>query len=90
MPKRLIKSCRNKDRTSVMINQAQNVAPIGCPDLPASGFVRLSQITGLSGPIPVSRSTLYAWIQAGLFPSPVHLGPGRIAGFRVEDGGGLY
>ncbi|WP_267427852.1 AlpA family phage regulatory protein [Methylobacterium sp. GC_Met_2] len=68
-----------------MSAQAQNITPTGHPGLPASGFVRLSQIIGQGGPIPVSRSTLYAWIQAGLFPSPVRLGPGRIAGFRVED-----
>ena len=52
--------------------------------LPDSGFVRLGQIVGPGKPIPVSRSTIYAWIQAGLFPAPVRL-PGRVAGFRVED-----
>lgn len=52
--------------------------------LPASGFVRLNQIIGSGNPIPVSRSTLYAWIKDGHFPAPVPIGPGRIKGFRVE------
>ncbi|MCC0806147.1 AlpA family phage regulatory protein [Methylobacterium sp. W2] len=53
--------------------------------LPLSGFVRLSQILAPSGPVPACRSTIYAWIQAGAFPAPHRVGPGRIAGFRVED-----
>lgn len=53
--------------------------------LPETGFVRLRHLIGPNGPVPVSRATIYAWIQAGLFPPPVRLGPGRVAGFRVED-----
>jgi predicted DNA-binding transcriptional regulator AlpA len=52
--------------------------------LPATGFVRLSQIIGPSGPIPVARSTWWAGVRSGRFPKPVKLGP-RITAWRVED-----
>lgn len=54
-------------------------------DLPTSGYVRMRALIAPYGPIPACRSTLYAWIQAGIFPAPVAIGPGRIKGFRVED-----
>ena len=54
------------------------------PGLPATGFVRLPQIIGPTGPLPVSRSTFWAGIKAGIYPSPVKLGP-RISAWRVED-----
>ena len=54
-------------------------------DLPPSGYVRMRALIAPGGPIPASRSTLYSWIQAGIFPAPVAIGPGRIKGFRVED-----
>ena len=54
-------------------------------DLPRAGFVRMCALIAPYGPIPACRSTLYAWIQAGIFPAPVPIGPGRIKGFRVED-----
>ncbi|MCY1228131.1 hypothetical protein D9M68_365530 [compost metagenome] len=50
---------------------------------PAEGFVRLTQIIGPKGPIPVSRSTWYAMVRAGKAPPPVALGP-RIAAYPVE------
>jgi hypothetical protein len=53
-------------------------------DLPALGFVRIGAIIAPNGPIPVSRSTWYAWVAAGKAPRPVHLGP-RLAAWRVED-----
>jgi len=54
------------------------------PILPEAGFVRLSGILAPSGPIPVSKSTWWAGVKSGRYPSPVKLGP-RITAWRVED-----
>lgn len=54
---------------------------------PTRGFVRLPAIIGApagTGPIPVSRATWYSWIQKGLAPQPVKLGP-RASAWRAED-----
>ena len=48
------------------------------------GLRRLQSIIGPSGPIPVSRSTWWAGVKSGRFPSPVKLGP-RITAWRNED-----
>jgi prophage regulatory protein len=53
-------------------------------NLPSTGFVRLSQILGPKGPLPISRSTWYAGQKTGRFPKPVKLGP-RAVGYRVEE-----
>jgi prophage regulatory protein len=34
--------------------------------------------------IPISRSTLYRWCAAGLFPKPVAMGPQRVGWFLDE------
>jgi prophage regulatory protein len=52
--------------------------------LPAEGFVRLRDIIGPTGLIPVSRSSWYAGVKDGRFPKPVKLGP-RISAWRVEE-----
>lgn len=59
--------------------------------LPETGYVRLSQIVGnpKSNPptppiIPISKSTWWAGVKSGHYPSPVKLGP-RITAWRVED-----
>ena len=52
--------------------------------LPLSGYLRLSQILGPSGPIPVSKSTWWAGVKSRRFPQPVKLGP-RTTAWRVED-----
>ena len=59
--------------------------------LPADGYVRLSQIIGdkdadppIPAVIPVSKSTWYEGIKTGRFPKPVKLGP-RITAWRVSD-----
>ncbi|MBB5456773.1 AlpA family transcriptional regulator [Paraburkholderia sp. Cpub6] len=46
-----------------------------------AAFYRMSRLTKL---LDVGRSTLYEWIKAGRFPSPVKLGP-KAVGFRAED-----
>lgn len=43
--------------------------------LPPSGFVRLNQIIAPDGPLPISKSSLWAWVKAERFPAPVKLGP---------------
>lgn len=52
--------------------------------LPTTGFVRLHQILGPKGPIPISRSSWFAGIKEGRFPKPVALGP-RMKAYRVEE-----
>jgi prophage regulatory protein len=55
--------------------------------IPATGFVRLSAIIGSppgTGPIPVGRATWYSWVQQGIAPRPVKLGP-RVSAWRAED-----
>jgi prophage regulatory protein len=51
--------------------------------LPRNGFVRARDIIRPIGPLPISRSTLWAWIAAGRL-TPIKLGP-RVTAFRVED-----
>src|SRR3954451_23649447 len=52
--------------------------------LPEAGLLRLSHILAPRGPIPVSRSTWYAWVASGKVSKPQKLGP-RISAWRVED-----
>lgn len=57
--------------------------------LPATGFVRLSQILGdpekgIPPIIPVKKSTWWKGVADGRFPQPVKLGP-RVTAWRVED-----
>lgn len=59
--------------------------------LPETGFLRLPQIIGNSraqppvpAVVPVCKSTWWAGVKSGRFPSPVKLGP-RTTAWRVED-----
>ena len=57
--------------------------------LPETGFVRLPQIIGdqkkgIPAIIPVSKTTWYDGIKAGLYPEPVKLSE-RSSAWRVED-----
>lgn len=52
-------------------------------DFPKTGFVRLAQILGPKGPIPVSRSAFWAGVKAGIYPAPVKLSP-RVTCWRAE------
>jgi hypothetical protein len=51
--------------------------------LPDEGFVRIASILGPEGPIPVSKSTWWAGVKTGRFPTPLKLGKG-ITVWRVE------
>lgn len=59
---------------------AQTQRPYG--ELPAAGFVRLSNL--IPSVIPVSHSTLWRRVRDGEFPAPVKLSP-RVTAWRVED-----
>lgn len=57
--------------------------------LPATGFVRLSQIVGnkkkgIAPIIPVSKSSWWAGVKSSRYPKPVKLGE-RTTCWRVED-----
>ena len=54
------------------------------PNLPETGFLRLKQIVGPKGLIPVSKSTWWQGVRDGRYPAPVKLGR-RITAWRVED-----
>lgn len=53
-------------------------------NFPTSGFVRLSDILAPKGPLPISRSTWFAWRREGRAPAPVMLSA-RISAYRVEE-----
>lgn len=57
--------------------------------LPSTGFVRLRDIIGdrkkgIPALIPVAKSTFWAGVKDGRFPSPIKLSPG-VTAWRVED-----
>ena len=52
--------------------------------LPPTGLVRLKQILGPIGPIPVSKSTWWAGVKKGRYPKPVKIGP-RSTAWNVAD-----
>lgn len=61
------------------------------PQLPQTGFLRISQILGnsKSNPptppiIPVSKSAFWSGVKSGRYPKPVKLGV-RTTAWRVED-----
>jgi prophage regulatory protein len=52
--------------------------------LPAEGFVRLAQIIGPGGPIPVSKTTWWRGVKDGTYPRPVKLSA-NITAWKVCD-----
>lgn len=38
-------------------------------------LLRLDEIIGPKGPLPISRSAFYEGIRKGRYPAPIHLGP---------------
>ena len=52
--------------------------------LPPTGLVRLKQILGPVGPIPVSKSTWWAGVKDGRYPKPIKIGP-RSTAWNVDD-----
>lgn len=53
--------------------------PGGASD--ADGFLRIKDVLRL---VPVDRSTLWGWVKAGRFPSPIKLSP-KCTVWRAED-----
>ncbi len=51
------------------------------PTLPATGFLRLSQVLAL---IPVGKSSWWRGCKSGRYPKPVKLGP-RTTAWKAED-----
>jgi prophage regulatory protein len=51
---------------------------------PQTGFVRLHQIVGPDGPLPISKSGFWAGVKNGKFPQPRKISP-RVTVWRAED-----
>ena len=58
-------------------------------EFPRTGFVRLRTILAPEGPIPVSKSTWWAWVAEGRVPQPQKLGKGTTV-WRAEEIRALY
>lgn len=52
--------------------------------LPAEGYVRLAQIIGPGGPIPVSKTTWWRGVKDGTYPRPVKLSA-NVTAWKVSD-----
>lgn len=52
-------------------------------NLPDSALVRLKDLLAPRGPLPFSKSTLWAGCKTGRFPQPIRIG--RITAWRVND-----
>lgn len=65
---------------------AENITPID--HLPASAMLRLAQFArhpeNQNPVIPASPASIWRWVKAGRFPSPVKIGPNTTA-WRVGD-----
>jgi predicted DNA-binding transcriptional regulator AlpA len=48
------------------------------------GVLRLRQILGPTGPIPISASSWWAGVKKGIYPQPIKLGP-RMTAWRASD-----
>jgi len=60
---------------------ASKVTDAHAPTLPETGYVRLSTVLHF---IPVSKSSWWAGIKAGIFPAGVKLSA-RVTAWRAED-----
>jgi len=47
-------------------------------------YLRIAQLVAPDGILPVSKSTIWAWVKAGAFPAPIKLSP-RITVFDREE-----
>jgi len=64
------------------------------PQLPATGYLRLSQIIGRRGTatrpavpaiIPVAKTTWWRGVKSGRYPQPTRALGARVTAWRVED-----
>ncbi|NEI82241.1 AlpA family phage regulatory protein, partial [Rhizobium leguminosarum] len=51
---------------------------------PEHGYVRLKQILGPLGPLPISKSGFWAGVKTGKFPKPRKISA-RVTVWRAED-----
>jgi prophage regulatory protein len=51
--------------------------------LPERGLLRLKSIIRPHGPLPLSKSAFYRFMQLGIVPAPIKLG--RCSAWRAED-----
>ncbi|TAU03628.1 AlpA family phage regulatory protein [Rhizobium ruizarguesonis] len=56
----------------------------GKATFPADGYVRLKQILGPHGPLPISRSGFWAGVKTGKYPKPRKISA-RVTVWRAED-----
>lgn len=62
----------------------RHLVPLASPpalQLPQTGFLRERQVLTF---VPVSKSTLWRWVQSGYFPAPVKLSA-HVTAWRAED-----
>ena len=65
-----------------MTTQADSKATPAFDNLPATGYVRQSQL--IPSPVPFSSATLWRKCKSGDFPKPVKLSE-RVTAWRVEE-----
>lgn len=52
--------------------------------LEGEGCLRLAEILAPRGPLPVSRSSFYSKVRAGVYPQPIKLGPRTTAYLKLD------
>lgn len=65
-------------------NDKLHESGIVTPIFPQTGFVRLNQIVGPNGPLPISKSGFWAGVKNGKFPKPLKISP-RVTVWRAKD-----
>lgn len=59
-------------------------ATVYIKEFPVSGYVRLNQILGPYGPLPISKSSFWAGVKSGRYPQPRKISA-RVTVWRAED-----
>jgi prophage regulatory protein len=75
------------DKSSVDVKAAVRPTAADSPaksNLNERGLRRLRDVIRPHGPLPISRSSWFAGVKAGLYPRPVRLGP-RMVAYREVD-----
>ena len=72
-----------------MTHDLENIVPRtaladGKSAFPTDGYVRLKQILGPHGPLPISRSGFWAGVKTGKYPKPRKISA-RVTVWRAED-----
>nr|WP_245487550.1 MULTISPECIES: AlpA family phage regulatory protein [Rhizobium] len=65
-------------------DETKSIRNLQKTDFPCSGYVRLKQILGPEGPLPISRSGFWAGVRVGKFPQPRKVSS-RVTVWRAED-----